>query len=635
MILSTNLLSIPFVSSTDSTRLQMSSKQISQSLTHTNCQVAKVIGNNWRYLTETSKLYRYQAPSDGKIIYTNDDIMIIILDIDGEQIVQVLDTPYVKQTTGYYSVTLRYRADSSDFKAGDILYEYDSFHYNLPTYGYMLNVVFMPWFGFNHEDSIVISESVANRCRSTKMEKFEISIYDNSLFKMEYDNKYKIIPEINQPINGSVLTKAIKLNNQNYTNIKEYTRIRDNKKNIFFNVNIEQIVSKIPNGIVTDVRIFKTSRDVSNTYDPELNKCIRAIQQDYYKRIQNIGKNIEQLLGTIAAKEIIKNHYLIADRNKHLNSKYLIEVTVTGENKTELGDKFANRYANKGVVNLILPDELMPITESGKRADIIINPISVYSRMNFGQLIEGIVSKTIVWCEEEILKNQSDANKVSEIVQYLSGLAKIFKCDDYAEKILQLSEDIKTDVFVYNRFINSIKAVGLYFETPNFVDFNMIDLINYLKLPVYENIIIKKETLMYMKDKLGVDIDNINEDLLLKDMFFCPNYFMKLKHESSAKITARDFGEYKRISKQPIQGHHIGGGSSKLGNMELDGLIASGLINCINEFRTVKSDNRKMKDDLVSQIFTNGEYRMSCDLKSNNESYSKKIINGILKTLNS
>ena len=80
MIISTSLVGTPFVSSTDSTRLQMSSKQLSQTLTHFNCKRPYVIGKEWSYLTSTTRLFRLQAPYDGSILYSNNEIMIILYD---------------------------------------------------------------------------------------------------------------------------------------------------------------------------------------------------------------------------------------------------------------------------------------------------------------------------------------------------------------------------------------------------------------------------------------------------------------------------------------------------------------------------------------------------------------------------
>jgi len=181
----------------------------------------------------------------------------------------------------------------------------------------------------------------------------------------------------------------------------------------------------------------------------------------------------------------------------------------------------------------------------------------VFSRQNLGQLLEAVVGKSTMYCDEHIRQNPENAK---EIITWLNESIIKYINPEYSSRIKNEIINNLDNIEFRNSFVENIKESNLFVEAPSFAE---IDIKTLLKnsIDYKEPVLIKKETIKYMKQKLKLETPFPDEDVHLENILCAPIYIQKLSKLVSKIINARDFGSVKSITKQPTKGRARGGGS--------------------------------------------------------------------------
>jgi DNA-directed RNA polymerase beta subunit len=648
MLTSVNVSPIAFQASIDSTRLNMACRQISQSLSDLNTNIPFVISNEYRKIVDTSLLGIYKAEGDGKVVYNQDGVFIVYYhDLDK---IEIRHIPSLMKTTGNFASPLRYSVSQyKDFQKNDTLYEYSEFTRGIPSYGYNVFVGFLPFFAFNHEDSLVISEDLANRTYANFVDKIYVPITEYSILQQFYPESVNetggFFPNIGQKLNESIICCGLEPKTSSALHISNPKNIKQKMLQVLKTLSISDLINmntqsinnfminkhstKIEDGHVSGIRIhrLRPHSEKINMIDNNLQNILENLYTKYSNHIKDQYNELLPIVTKDMAIDILKKYYIYAD-DDHIRHKinlksavYLLEFEVTSRESTKLGDKLANVCANKGVVSNILPNDLRPIAISSQQPiDLIFNPFGVFSRMNLGQLSEGTVGKNVMYCDKYI---KSNPEKTIETITWLNE--KIIKnlndpiyYNDIRKLITQMSKDDKK----LDAFIGSVKSSNLFVEAPQFAETNIHAILENGVNP-NETVLIKKETINYFKQKLKTNLPFPSEDCEIPNVFCCPLYIMKLYKLTKHICNARDFGPVRQVTRQPLKGRARSGGS-RLGQMELESILAHGCEKSIKEFMTVKSDWSEGKRDLLRQLIDTGKYILPEDNKISSQ--TKQVV---------
>lgn len=245
----------------------------------------------------------------------------------------------------------------------------------------------------------------------------------------------------------------------------------------------------------------------------------------------------------------------------------MVKVYVAIKRKLQVGDKFAGRHGNKGVVSKVLPVEDMPYLADGTPVDMVLNPLGVPSRMNIGQILEVHLG----WAAHNLGKQLAQYLDTWNTDQVRKDMIHIFNDAEITEKVEKADEASLKSV------VKSVRH-GVHIGTPVFdgaTEEDVKGLLGKAGLPS------TGKTILF-DGRTGIPFQNpVTVGIM---------YMLKLHHLVEEKIHARSIGPYSLVSQQPLGGKAQFGGQ-RLGEMEVWAIEAYGAAYSLQEFLTVKSDD--------------------------------------------
>jgi DNA-directed RNA polymerase subunit beta len=213
-------------------------------------------------------------------------------------------------------------------------------------------VGFMPWNGYNYEDSILISQRVVKEDMFTSIHIKEF-ITEIRETKLGPEKITRDIPNTSEKSLDSLDAEGIIM-----------------------------VGAKVRAG---DILVGKVTPKSEAETTPEF-KLLNSIFGEKAKDVRDTSLRVPHgIEGTVIDIQRLRRTFG-DDLNPGVDE--VVKVLIVAKRKLREGDKMAGRHGNKGVVARVLPEEDMPFMEDGTPLDLCLTPLGVPSRMNIGQLLE-------------------------------------------------------------------------------------------------------------------------------------------------------------------------------------------------------------------------------------------------------
>jgi DNA-directed RNA polymerase subunit beta len=395
-------------------------------------------------------------------------------------------------------------------QTGDLLAEGYATKRGELALGRNLCVAYLPWEGYNYEDSVLINESLVHQdiLTSIHIEKYETELTTRRVGKNSIQEKLSgectpkhAIPRLNESQLEKLDFRGV---------IREGVWVEPN----------DILVGKL---IPTQVELRPEERLVHAIFGTK--------PPSYQDASFRLPKYVE---GRVIRVETFSN--------KNTDNRSF-RIYVAQQRRIQVGDKIAGRHGNKGVISRILPRHDMPYLQNGLDVDIVLNPLGIPSRMNVGQVYEGLLGL---------------------VSRYLGRCFRVLPFDE------NFGSEASRGI-VYSQLAKARKKTG--------------------------------QTWLFDPQSSGKSrvFDGRTGEVFEQSVLVTQSYILKLEHQVDEKIHARSTGPYSLITQQPVRGRSRQGGQ-RLGEMEVWAVEGYGAAYLLYEMLTIKADDLVGRQQAASEI---------------------------------
>lgn len=644
---------IPFLEHDDANRALMGSNMMRQA-----CPVvrtdAPIVGTGVEKIVATDSGAILTAKNGGKVIFVDSNRIVIQRDKfkddeSGVDFYKLIKYQRTNQNTSNNQKALVKEGDKVE--SGDVIADGPATHLGDLAVGQNILVAFMPWGGYNYEDSILINESLLHDeiFTSIHIESFECEARDTKLGKEEITRD---IPNVSEEAlkdldeagiirvgaiikQGDILVGKITPKGETQLSPEEKLLkaifgdkagdVKDSSLRAPSSVRGTVIDAKVytREGVELDSRSKAIIEKETTLIRRDEHIEIKAIQAAAVKRIAGIlkgQKTADVLVSEDGSSELLaKGSEINETVLKSIPFELIGYLPLDAELEEKISEYFAdvrnriNRVrtkANEEISKLHRGDELLP----GVIKKVVIY-VAIKRKLQPGDKMagrhgnKGVISNVVPMEDMPYLANGDPVQivlnplgvpsrmNIGQLLELHLGWAGFQLGEKFKALIEEQAEIHRLKDLIYKIYNEDKTKVWLEKASDKQVKEVAEQLATGVRFstPVFDGCNEKLIEEMLSHADLDIDgkttlFDGITGEAFAEKVTVGSMYMLKLHHLVDEKIHARSTGPYSLVTQQPLGGKAQFGGQ-RLGEMEVWALEAYGAAYTLQEFLTVKSDD--------------------------------------------